>query len=445
MSKIKRILAVVMAMAMVMTMSLVSFATEGDTSTASITVNGLTPDDNTNLKIYEVVSFDSATNSWVVADWAKAYVNETSNPYEFNWDELKNNAPDQAGMTTNESSYTFSGLGIGAYMIIASGDSTEYNVMGAATYTYDTDNKLIGPNAVTISAKGQGYTVNKAYSEGNLVTDFAKTGDTINFDITTIFPSYPDGETNRTFTITDTPTGMKVTAVEVFVNNSKVTLGADYTVTQLGVADQAVTVAFTESFIGTVNAHAGQNVTVVVTAVVTDEDAFTNQATSNKNMSSTPVTVTGDVGSITITKKDDKDNVLAGAKFKISLNGTVLSFVKIADGKYILKSDDVQGAAVTEVEATAGTLVLKGLGAGTYSVEETVAPEGYSINSNISDIVLSAGANASHDVAVDVIDTTLAELPATGGIGTTIFTIIGCLIMIGAAFMFFMCRRKNDD
>ena len=40
-------------------------------------------------------------------------------------------------------------------------------------------------------------------------------------------------------------------------------------------------------------------------------------------------------------------------------------------------------------------------------------------------------------------DTKLSALPGTGGIGTTIFTIGGCLIMIAAAGLFFASRRKT--
>lgn len=39
-------------------------------------------------------------------------------------------------------------------------------------------------------------------------------------------------------------------------------------------------------------------------------------------------------------------------------------------------------------------------------------------------------------------NTTLSNLPSTGGIGTTIFTIGGCIIMIAAAGLFFASRRK---
>ena len=39
-------------------------------------------------------------------------------------------------------------------------------------------------------------------------------------------------------------------------------------------------------------------------------------------------------------------------------------------------------------------------------------------------------------------NTKIAQLPSTGGIGTTIFTIGGCAIMIIAAALFFASRRR---
>ncbi|MEI3495409.1 MAG: LPXTG cell wall anchor domain-containing protein [Blautia obeum] len=41
-------------------------------------------------------------------------------------------------------------------------------------------------------------------------------------------------------------------------------------------------------------------------------------------------------------------------------------------------------------------------------------------------------------------DTKLSALPSTGGIGTTIFTIAGCLIMVTAAGLFFASRKRTN-
>ena len=43
-----------------------------------------------------------------------------------------------------------------------------------------------------------------------------------------------------------------------------------------------------------------------------------------------------------------------------------------------------------------------------------------------------------------VMNIQLIALPSTGGIGTTIFTVAGCGIMIAAAFFFFAGRKKEN-
>ena len=42
-------------------------------------------------------------------------------------------------------------------------------------------------------------------------------------------------------------------------------------------------------------------------------------------------------------------------------------------------------------------------------------------------------------------DTKLNSLPSTGGMGTYLFTIIGVVVMAGAAGAFFISRRKGSE
>ncbi len=87
---------------------------------------------------------------------------------------------------------------------------------------------------------------------------------------------------------------------------------------------------------------------------------------------------------------------------------------------YVNESDAPEGAKPAYLESTntttvtdGGTVVNDKAGAGTVLLGENIP------------------------------NTKLTSLPSTGGIGTTIFTIGGCLIMIAAAGLFFASRRKS--
>lgn len=127
-----------------------------------------------------------------------------------------------------------------------------------------------------------------------------------------------------------------------------------------------------------------------------------------------------------------------------------------------------------------GDIQFKGLDADEeYTLKETKAPAGYSLNNTVYTIKFknvvkeettkkitsyqveisyqnadgqtvteTSGTIDIHAAAeaptVQIVNTQLSELPSTGGIGTTIFTIVGCGIMIAAAGLFFASRRKEN-
>lgn len=170
-------------------------------------------------------------------------------------------------------------------------------------------------------------------------------------------------------------------------------------------------------------------------------------------------------GQITLTKyaeDDNNDNLedntkLAGAKFKVYMSkykdGTTCDQVKWAtfdtNGVFTgWATEEVNATEVTTGEN--GTLVVKGLELGTYGFKETEAPKGYHINTadETATLALETGkteADATVAIGATVIDSKLSSLPSTGGIGTTIFTVGGCAIMIAAAFLFFASRKKKEE
>ena len=268
---------------------------------------------------------------------------------------------------------------------------------------------------------------------------------------------------------------MKVTEVTVKVGNSTTPLveGTDYTlvsvnedgsdgneITLPAAERQKVRVRFNSSYIGTNNAHAGQIVTVEVKAQITDAATFANKASSDKGNNIPEVT--GKLGSITINKYDENygkeevvSKLLAGAEFSIALvtvnennekvTGSKIQFVYVGEegGVSVYKKATAEDEAekVTNIVAKDGKVIAKGLDDGEYAIVEEKAPKGYSVVP-VDNATIENGENPT--VEVNVSDTQLHELPHTGGIGTTIFTIVGCLIMVTAAGLFFASRKKSN-
>lgn len=454
----KKIGALLVAAVMVLSMCTAVFADETPATTAagSITINGLTANDNTTLKVYKVVGFDEARSDWTIESGITSGVTNNNHVVAIDWDTVAKINPlptpvRDITVPNNVTSYTIDGLDIGAYMILATGTKTTYNVMGEAPYGYDSNN-LIVPAAKTINAKASGYNIYKTLTNPDQV--FVAKGDTVTFAIDAIFPSYETGATEKKFEITDKPTGMKITGIKVTVGGTEVEKDVAYTLdkdlTTTTTEGQSVKVSFKDEYIGDTNEHAGKSVKVTVTAVITNDTSYSNEAETNK--SNDKPKVEGYSGSITINKKDDtkEKNVLKGATFQIKKDGMEepISFVKTETGVYTMVTADTDmtgKTSVTDVEATEGTVTVKGLGAGTYVITETKAPKGYSINTSIDKVTLKKDSAETRNVTREVLDTKLGALPSTGGMGTYLFTIIGVVVMAGAAGAFFISRRKGSE
>lgn len=480
MKKIKKILAAVMTLAMVLGMSMTTMAAThenadvADDGNASITVTGLASTENVTVTIYKVVDWNPTTSSWEVEDWAEGnvdgtdtpYVETNQNPYKIHWEDLREEklaeataAVDPQTTSGGATTVTFSGLDIGAYLIVAAGTDTQYTAMGTYTYVYDETTNLMVSGDVTIAAKGSTYDVTKTFADGS--SSFVHRGETITYYIDSTFPSFDDTQSvNKSYTITDIPDGLTITGIKVLVNNTEVLNPNDYTLTVGEVEetdlattpaaeDTQVSVVFTDDFIGDINAHAGHSVRVEVTAKVTAEDGvYSNKAQNDKNGESDDVE--SKTGTLVINKTDNATNPedrkpLAGAIFNVykddSNKTTPLKFVMVSEGVYAL-ADGEGNASPNVVTDSNGTITIKGLEEGIYGIKETEAPDGY----GITDVkeTYQIDKDGTTNITFNVVDSKLASLPETGGIGTTIFTIGGCIIMIAAAGLFFASRRKSS-
>lgn len=92
-----------------------------------------------------------------------------------------------------------------------------------------------------------------------------------------------------------------------------------------------------------------------------------------------------------------------------------------------------------------GEVTFSGLKAGTYTLKETAAPDGYNINTTEYTVVISANGtvtvNGTTAAKVTVSDTPIV-MPATGGQGTMIFTIIGISLIACAGVLFIILKKR---
>ncbi len=158
---------------------------------------------------------------------------------------------------------------------------------------------------------------------------------------------------------------------------------------------------------------------------------------------------------VVVNKVDEDKKPLAGAQFTLQK--------KQANGSW----EDIGSATVSENQAT---FTFSGLDDGDYKLSETKTPDGYN---DIADIVFTI--TAEHDIVsndprltsltgdtttgeitftpntsngsltTDVENKSGAELPETGGMGTTIFYVLGAILVLGAGGLLIVRRRTDSE
>ena len=304
-----------------------------------------------------------------------------------------------------------------------------------------------------VTAKKSPTTVDKTVADDDHVVAI---GDIVTYTIEAYVPFLDAANTeNRTFTITDKIKGAEYYLAGPNAVNSVTMEGKDGQVGEIVVNEdgKGFTVNLNTLVADTDNPNAGKKITVTYTAKVTkttvENKAGSHAAGVDYGADNVPVKLF--TGELVLLKYGDGNvnNALANAEFVLYKDGeeVPLTFTKQENGKYKY-APDAEDATATLVTDENGMIDVEGLDVGSYHFEETKAPEGYSINTDGKTLTLTVNG----DVATAKLynegqlnDTKLSALPSTGGIGTTIFTIAGCVIMIAAAGLFFASRKKSDN
>lgn len=477
MKKMKKILAVILSLAMVLGMSITAFAAK---TGATLEVKGLATYAKQKVDIYEIYRLDDNDNAWVAADWTKDTGVTPDNLADSNViSALRTAALETKATATEESkelstgkfasNVNFNNLQAGAYLVIVTDptNKTEYSTMVAKTYEYDANNNLIAPLNASVVAKAEGYKTGKEADKTN-----AEVGDLVTYTVRTTVP-YQEVKPNNEklvneFTVSDKLTGatfyLKGEAVKGTAAVNKITVNGA-TVEGFAKLDESLhgQNSFDLNLMGLVkddNTYAGQEVVITYTALVDKANTVENKAKSTQDPNGTTTKTYS--GNATITKYEvGTTNVLKGAEFvvyRINKETNKKEYAVIdangwITGQWIAettKNEVPAGLGTTLTTADDGTVTVKGLKAGDYYFKEVVAPDGYSINNN--DIAFTMEEKQTNGVVTSVApkqpelikmyDSKLSELPSTGGMGTTLFTIAGCAIMVAAAGFFFASRKR---
>ncbi len=249
-------------------------------------------------------------------------------------------------------------------------------------------------------------------------------------------------EKAKKYVLTDTMSaGLTYKEVKEVKVDGTVVAPADYTVTPNG---QTVEISFNDTYLNNADSafYTADKVYVTYVTTLNKNALISADGALKANTNHVDLHYTNNMG----VDSDITGNTVNVYTFELNVvkvDGNTKA--PLAGATFKLTSDtDTTGTSLTT--GNDGTVKFTGLKAGTYYVEETVAPSGYNINSkkftitiSTSGVVTGDGVNNSK---LTVNDYPLT-VPQTGGAGTIMFTIGGVALIACAGVLFFILMRKK--
>ena len=478
----KKILSIALVLILMLAMAGVALATqEGTLTGGSITINDAVPGQT--YKAYQILyleSYNSTANAYAYKansaweTWLKtqtSYVSVDAQGY-VTWVKGADVAAfaklaqvEAAKMTADAtatapaadegktySTVTFSDLKLGYYLVdttlgtLCSLDTTNPNVV------------MEEKNEVPANVKTVEEDSTSKYGDKN----DADIGQTVNFKSTITAQA---GAENYVFHDTMSA-GLTYTGVTGITLNGTAVDASNYTVTAPAADGDTFDVTFTQAFCDALKAN--DQIVISYTATLNENAVIAGEGNPNtstvsygdsSNTKYTPdsqtKTYTWDVDVFKYTMDGETEKALAGATFTLSKNdngSNPIALVSEGNNVYRVAKTGETGT-VTEITTDAtGKFTIKGLDADTYYLTETQAPAGYNKLAGPVTIVIGANGvvNGTTEAPqgvdeVKVLNQSGTELPSTGGIGTTIFYVIGAALVIGAIVVLIAKKRAGSE
>ncbi len=349
----------------------------------------------------------------------------------------------------------FSGLELGYYLI----DSTMGALCGLTTTNPD----------ASINAKNGSPTIDKQVKEDSTnqwgSSNSAEVGQVVEFRVTI---NVHQGAQNYVLhdTMAEGLTFKEVTKIEHVIPDVEThdVSNTKYTVSEPGACGCTFEIAFNQEFCDELETN--NKVIIYYSATINEKaivgtDPVNNKAILAYGENQDHTTAEDKTETFTydfdLVKTDSQNNLIDGAAFRIydaENGGNEVAVVALTDdhGNVTGYRRAKDGETGTDIVVKGGQVRVYGFDNGTYYLEETITPAGYNqlttrhkfiiadsdLNATFNDEIYSTGSG------VHVVNKTGSMLPETGGIGTTLFYVVGGLLVGGAVVALVSKKRMSS-
>ena len=465
----KKLFAALLAAALVLAMAVPAFAVTNATK-GSITISKTVKDETyTIYRMFKLDSYNAESNTYsytVESDWEGFFKTGAGGNYitldgqnHPTWTAADENDSTTVAAFAKAALAWAADKKISGTKETATGDTVTFSNLDLGYYLVDSSlGALCGLNTTnpdaTIKEKNEKPEIKKEVqtSTGDWGDkNNAKIGDTVEYKVEI---TVADGA--QTYTVTDTmSTGLTFNSGSLKVTANDV-VTTDYTLTP---TTNGFTLVLPETYVSTLT----KGTTIIVTYnatlnkdAVIDGDGNTNEVKLGygNHQNTVPSKVTTKSYQFDLVKVDGATKkLLNGAEFKLydaENGGSVIKVVPVAGGYRVANGDETGAVDTIKVN---GKVHISGLDKTTYWLEETKAPDGYNMLTERKPVSLTNGSNnttltsstwseADHGVAVE--NNAGTVLPSTGGMGTTLFYVIGGGLMVAAIVLLVTKKRMEN-
>ena len=499
MKRARKLGSLLLALVMVFALAVTAFAQDVTVTggTGSITIsNAAKGETYTIYKLFDAtVNADGSSIAYTgtIPESLKAYFSADTNDYISATSAAKDGENMSEGLKTALKAWTATATAAAT----ATSDGSALNFKELA-YGYYVVTTTQGDQVISVDSTMPNVTI--VDKNSSTPKDLSKTassndvsiGDTVTYTVSFKTSNYYGAGTEAkeivSYTIEDTLpeflSNVTVTSIIVDNDGSDTTTNDRTTVTDQ-FADKKIVIDWYDEANNQFLYDNGATVTITYTAVVTDKAAIDGNGNTNK-VTVTWTTKGGDepgpdkvetdetifTYAIALKKVNNKGVALPGAVFEFPF---YVKSTADANGAYIY-AGTTAGAGLTNQITTpdSGVIVVKGVKSGSYEITEVTAPAGYNkLTAPVTVQAVKTGETSTHttvyldengkvvdktdkvtEVKVDI-DTIAAtavvvvnkagtELPSTGGMGTTVFYVLGTVLVLGAVVLLVTKKRMSD-